>query len=245
MPSGVYEIVNLVNGKRYIGQSKNLKKRQQGHFRSLRIGKHKNLKLQHAFDLHGEEAFEFRVLCYCDGSEELSKWECHWAKQYDSNALYNIMEVTEEPNRTFTYSEATRQAISNSRIGKYYGENNPNFGNKWDHDKKLATSVSFAKLTVEEVKVIAERLRTGEAHESIAKDYGISRTVITRISNGTRWTNVTGGPIIAVIKENGKRVFSETHRNRIGTARRGKKHSEESRLKMSRTRTERYGKKGQ
>ena len=65
MASGVYQILNTVNGKRYIGQASNLKKRQQQHMCDLRTGRHTGTKLQRAFTKHGEDAFEFKVLLIC------------------------------------------------------------------------------------------------------------------------------------------------------------------------------------
>ena len=47
-----------------------------------------------------------------------------------------------------------------------------------------------AKLTNEEVLFIRTRLASGETHTAIANDYSISRTVITRIANGTRWATI-------------------------------------------------------
>jgi hypothetical protein len=45
-----------------------------------------------------------------------------------------------------------------------------------------------AKLTGEQVGEIKRRLETGtELHKDIAADYGISRTIVTRINNGKIW----------------------------------------------------------
>lgn len=43
------------------------------------------------------------------------------------------------------------------------------------------------KLTEEQVREIKHRLRGSEFHREIAADYGVKRTTITRISNGTLW----------------------------------------------------------
>lgn len=59
---GIYQILNLVNGHRYIGQTLDFEGRKKAHFRALRKGKHHNLYLQRAFKKYGEEAFEFIVL---------------------------------------------------------------------------------------------------------------------------------------------------------------------------------------
>ena len=37
---------------------------------------------------------------------------------------------------------------------------------------------------------------SGMYHKDIANQFNINRTAITRIANGTRWANITGGPIV-------------------------------------------------
>lgn len=65
MFSGVYEIVNTVNGKRYIGSAVNFVKRWCNHKDKLRQNKHYNRHLQAAWNKHGGSAFEFRKLLIC------------------------------------------------------------------------------------------------------------------------------------------------------------------------------------
>jgi len=64
--TGIYEIVNTINGKRYVGSSVDLRRRKNVHWRSLHAGKHHNAILQAAWVKHGEAAFEFRVLRECE-----------------------------------------------------------------------------------------------------------------------------------------------------------------------------------
>ncbi len=63
--SGIYEILNTVNGKRYIGQSQNMKNRWTTHRRELRKGVHSNPKLQRAWNKCGEVAFKFLPILTC------------------------------------------------------------------------------------------------------------------------------------------------------------------------------------
>lgn len=56
---GIYYIKNLVNGKKYIGSSKNLTKRLRDHKSALRVGRHHNIHLQRAWNKYGEENFKF------------------------------------------------------------------------------------------------------------------------------------------------------------------------------------------
>jgi group I intron endonuclease len=63
--SGVYEIVNSVNGKRYVGSAVNFRLRFRTHLSLLRSGKHHSRKLQSAWKKHGEAAFVFRPILVC------------------------------------------------------------------------------------------------------------------------------------------------------------------------------------
>lgn len=67
--SGIYEIVNRANGKRYIGSAKSFARRWAVHRCNLRKGKHHSTYLQSAWNKYGEANFEFRILNTCDVSE--------------------------------------------------------------------------------------------------------------------------------------------------------------------------------
>lgn len=65
--TGVYRITNLINGKFYIGSTKqSFKVRMKHHVNSLRRNGHKNLHLQNAWNKYGEENFEFSIVESCD-----------------------------------------------------------------------------------------------------------------------------------------------------------------------------------
>lgn len=64
---GIYEIINPLNGKRYIGSAKEFKERWKKHYYCLKTNKHKNEYLQYSFNKHFEELghdnfFEFHIL---------------------------------------------------------------------------------------------------------------------------------------------------------------------------------------
>ena len=66
--SGIYEIVNTVNGKRYIGQTSNFKKRWKEHRTGMKRGDHGNAHLQRAWNKYGEAAFKFLPILTCPHS---------------------------------------------------------------------------------------------------------------------------------------------------------------------------------
>ncbi len=59
--SGIYSITNTVNGKQYIGSAVDTERRWRQHKSELCLGKHKNRKLQNAWNKYGREAFVFLV----------------------------------------------------------------------------------------------------------------------------------------------------------------------------------------
>lgn len=59
---GIYCIENLINGKRYVGQSVDILKRFRSHKNKLNAHKHANGYLQNAWDKYGEENFKFYIL---------------------------------------------------------------------------------------------------------------------------------------------------------------------------------------
>jgi group I intron endonuclease len=75
--SGIYEIVNRVNGKRYVGSAVNLAHRWRQHRCELAKGRH-NPILQNAWNKYGGEAFEFRVIEHVSEPTKLIEREQHF-----------------------------------------------------------------------------------------------------------------------------------------------------------------------
>lgn len=75
MKSGIYEIRNTVNGKRYIGSAVNFKKRWVEHARRLGRNDHHSRHLQSAWNKYGSDVFRFRLVrsvprCYLIAFEQ-------------------------------------------------------------------------------------------------------------------------------------------------------------------------------
>lgn len=116
MESGIYSIGNKVNGKIYIGSSFNLEKRRSQHFSNLRHARHGNIHLQRAWNLYGENAFEFEVVEFCD-VDECKKCEQEWLDFFNTkrpDSLYNISLDACRPARGRTLSQETRKKMSDA-----------------------------------------------------------------------------------------------------------------------------------
>ena len=113
--SGIYKIVHRDSGKIYVGQAVNIFRRWLDHKKSLRLGKHYNIKLQRAWAKHGEEAFDFIVIEYCF-PEFLTIREQHWINVTNCcNGYigYNLAPIANS-NLGLKLSEATKLKMSKS-----------------------------------------------------------------------------------------------------------------------------------
>jgi len=219
---GIYQIRNKVNDKCYIGQSVDCVVRFYNHKVNLRKNQHDNQHLQNAWNKYGEAAFEFIVLQECL-EDELNTLEHNFISE--SIHCYNIskdivggrlsketrmkMSLSHTGDKNAFYgkkhSEDSKSKMSEWKKINYLGCNNPNYGKSRSSDVIMKMILNHSKTKLDETKVlsIVSRLKTGCVHEEIAKEFGVSRTVVTRISNGDRWSIVTG---IVKGEKNGSRI---------------------------------------
>lgn len=111
--SEIYEIVNLVNGKRYVGSALSFRLRWHGHLSRLRKQKHHSAHLQAAWNKYGEAAFAFRVLERCGRDDLLAREQFH----IDQGCNYNKSLTAGSPLGV-KHSEQTRSRMSAARQGK-------------------------------------------------------------------------------------------------------------------------------
>lgn len=143
---GIYRIVNIVNGKFYLGSSNDLRKRKREHIWALRKEAHINDYLQKAFNKYGEKNFKFEVLEYVANEEDLRKVEQKYLdlfKPYIRSIGYNLCE--------------------DSRGGGLSGENNPNYQKPMSNEQKLAISKTLkGHLVSDETRKKISKARKGK-----------------------------------------------------------------------------------
>jgi len=88
--SGIYEISNKINGRKYIGHSKNITYRWYHHLNNLINGLHHNSKIQNDFNIYGLSNFEFSILELVDNKENLLIKEQEYLNLLDFDSNYNI-----------------------------------------------------------------------------------------------------------------------------------------------------------
>lgn len=85
----VYGIKNKVNGKMYIGSTKNLRSRRYQHYSKLKGNYHRNKELQKDYNKYGKENFEFVIIKKVKDEIDLIKTE---RKEIGSREnIYNII----------------------------------------------------------------------------------------------------------------------------------------------------------
>jgi hypothetical protein len=82
--SGIYQILNTVNGKRYIGQSTNISRRWAEHLDLLTKGLHHSSKLQREWNQYGEVKFKFQVLKEVTDTANLDLIEEEYIQKFNS-----------------------------------------------------------------------------------------------------------------------------------------------------------------
>lgn len=63
---GIYSITNIINGKRYIGGTSDVRRRAYEHFARLRKGINLAVRLQNEFNIFREDAFIYEIVELCE-----------------------------------------------------------------------------------------------------------------------------------------------------------------------------------
>ena len=183
MKSGIYCIENLKNGKKYIGQSRNIERRWSSHQSAFRRGHTGGSLLYRAMAKHGIESFEFRVLEYCS------------PKVIDERERFYIQELQSMSNQNGYNIESgghMGEKISPLVSQRKRGKNNPMFGKKMSKEHKEILSVvsrgTNNKLQQSEVEKIKRALLGGATPTELSACYGVGVDTISKIGKCKNWS---------------------------------------------------------
>lgn len=117
--SGIYAIVNKVNGKRYIGSACALKSRLRTHKSRLNLNKHHSQKLQNSWNKNGESCFTFEVIEYVADKSLLIDREQFWIDYYLAATPYGYNVAPKAGNCLgVKHSAETKAKVSAAGIGR-------------------------------------------------------------------------------------------------------------------------------
>lgn len=113
---GIYRIVNLVNGKKYVGRSVNFRNRFHGHKSALNRNKHCNPHLQNSWNKYGSDSFSFEIVNYGYETETLELYEQFFLDTYVKWGFdYNVNRHAEHTTR-IQITEEHRKNISKAKL---------------------------------------------------------------------------------------------------------------------------------
>lgn len=118
---GIYALVNMRNGKQYVGSTLDLRRRVKKHFHQLRTGTHWNTPLMNAFVRDGEGAFRVDVLALVGAAEDMTaaeQWFIDRERAADRKHGYNLSPTAGRP----THTAETRARISAAQKGRKLSE---------------------------------------------------------------------------------------------------------------------------
>lgn len=257
---GIYQILNLKNGKCYIGQGKNISNRCAMHRSMLRANKHPNKHLQAAWNKYSEQVFEFRKIVNLPLDKDLlTQAEQYWC-DYFSTDLYNKRNCVNS-NLGIKSSEHLKEKLrksalamnSQTRLKIIEARRAVIVARGYVHSaetrKKISNSNRGHTVSDETREKIGSKKR-GQKHSSesrlkmsktrLANPRKLSDKELERITRSMIGNSYRKGKV----SPNKGKKMSEEQKKKISISKtghpspfKGKKHSEETKKKISATKT--------
>jgi len=142
--SGIYKIINKIDGKYYVGSSKNITVgcdcRFKSHLRYLKSNKHKNDYLQYAWNKYKKDSFEFKIVEVVDiNNQSLLEIEQKYLDiaKNEREKTYNLC-FTANGGELSEYSKVKKsESLKRSyKLNPHLSKNHSNRMKKWYDDNK-------------------------------------------------------------------------------------------------------------
>lgn len=208
MVSAIYKIVNLINGKFYIGSAVNLDRRWKKHKYELKQNRHHSPHLQSAYNKYGDKAFKLIILQKIFKIDDLEVCEQIWIdilKPYLREIGYNIRMVTNS-NRGLKFTDEHKRKIGDANKGRvmpeYQKEKLRNIIISTETRKKRSIAHT-GKILTEETKTKMSKFQLNRTH-SKSHNNNISKAL-----KGRRLTPIIGRDISKWPHKDGARCKCE------------------------------------
>lgn len=207
----IYLRTNLVNGKQYVGQTKDFKQREYSWNCLKQV--YANPYLTKARNKYGLENFDTVILGEFESQEELNRWEKHYIKMF--NSLFpNGYNFQEGGTNGCGCAETTKEKISIANTGKEPWNKGKTYDELFDEE----TAKRLRKLTSDFAKT-----RTGEKnpfyghHFDVHPMQGKHHSDATKRKIGDKNRNGKKAIPVVLVKDNGDVInylgMREAHRN--------------------------------
>lgn len=222
--SGVYEILNLISGRRYIGSAKRFSARFATHRHMLAKGVHHSKHLQKAWVKYGREAFRFTPILVCAPGD---------AVFYEQRAIDALSpEYNNSPTAGsclgMRHTPESRARMSAAQL------RNPHFKGK-KHAPETVAAMSAAQrgntATKGKRRSAAAVEKTAAAHRG-RKRSDETRARISAAMSGRKQASRSEAWRASLSAALRGRSKSDETRSKISAAKRGKPLSEEHKLKI-------------
>lgn len=178
---GIYSITNILNGKMYIGKSKNILHRIYNHKYSLKSGSHINKHLQNSWDKNGEKSFEFNVIEICD-IETLNDREKFFIEKFNTYLNGYNGTIGGDGSSGVPLSEATKLKLSISMSGRKLTPEQAHI--------RRGSFNGMSRFTNTNILEIKNLIYLGLKNIDISIIYGCPKSTIEKIRYGSSWKHI-------------------------------------------------------
>jgi len=215
MKNVIYKIRNVVNDKFYVGSTVDSRKRFWAHRKALRLGNHDCIHLQRAWNKYGEDCFKFEIIEQLNSKEELYPAEQKWLDEhFGKDYCYNVAAHADSPMRDA--SPEIRAKLAEKTKAWLERDGHPRQGAQHTEESRAQMSAT----------------RTGKAAGSDHYRYGKTVSEETRKKIGDTQRGKPKAPGRTVSAEGMAKIRAAAEAGHYSHWE-GRKHSEESKLKMS------------